>query len=221
MEKFCSTSCEQPDGENFINTNDQSSFVSNTGNSDVLFEEFTTQKTPILQMHFDAKLGKEDVLQEFDLATQDFISSYQKSNGSKWFYKVLTFTGTKSRNSTKGNVLASVFFNTDKGIYKDEYISLMNTDDRKGGWDLYLFSAAVLSDPITWIEVKNASVSLQGKDEWFLKYFEVYIFGFDQNVPTQGNSRIVSEPYSWLDNTCELCWDTFYTQNIGVGRMIF
>jgi len=219
---LCLTSCEQPEGGAFINTNEQAGFLSTTGNSDTVFEEVFSEKKPEFYRHFDATLSKEEVLAEFDLETQDFISISDKMSNSRWFYKVLTFTGTKARSGTKGNVSVSVTFDSDKGVLKDRNIELKETnDDRKGGWDIYLFSVGFSEDSLKWVEAQKASISLKGTDEWFLEYFEVSALAIDQNISATGRTKIVSEPELWLDNTCKNCWDTYYTNIVGTGRLIF
>ena len=172
-------------------------------------------------MHFDANLSKTEVLKRFNQESKNYIQSHHKAS-TQWFYEILTLTGTQDKNGTDGKVRASVYFNTSRGAHEHENVRLANPgDDREGGWDVYLLDTAFPNYAVDWVEAESASISLKGKDGWFLKDFEVLAFYFHQNVPATNSTRILSSPNVWLDNHCKKCWDTYFTGNVGTDRLNF
>ncbi|WP_109436279.1 hypothetical protein [Aquimarina sp. AU119] len=220
-------SCEQPDGvTEFINTNDQAGFMSTTGNSDKIIDEAELETiSPLLHMSFDGDVSEEQASTKFNEAVAVYLTnnkSDNKGSGTELLYRIWNYTGTKKDNDTDGKVKAHVGFNTNKGEYYDINVILDNEgDDREGGWDYYLIKTNLPKEDVAWVELRNAFIQLQGQDGWYLKRYYLIILDSDQVQFAVGASDIVSEAEVWLDNTCDLCWDTFSTGIIGEGRLNF
>ncbi len=220
-------SCEQPDGvTEFINTNERAGFMSTTGNSDKIIDEAGLETIdPVLHMKFDGDLTEEQASTKFNEAVALYLANNKSDNRDiekEWLYRIWNYTGMKKDNDTDGKVKVHVGFNTNKGEYYDINVILDNSgDDREGGWDYYLIKTNFSKEDVVWVELRNAFVQLQGTDGWYLKRCYLVILDSDQEQPAIGTSAIVSESEVWLDNTCNLCWDTFSTGNIGEGRLNF
>lgn len=220
-------SCEQPDSKaDFINTNPEESFISTTGNSDTFINKDISEVVkPLLHMSFDKDLSEEEASAKFDKAIEAYLTKNKNQNKGtsiEWLYRIWNYTGTNNYNDTDGSVRAFVGFNTSRGEYYHTNVILDNSgDDREGGWDYYLIQTNFSQQEVTWIELKNAFIQLQGTDGWYLKSYYLLVLDSDQILPAIGSSTIVSEAEVWLDNTCDLCWDTFSTGNIATGRLDF
>ncbi len=220
-------SCEKSDTETVdIKENIPEGFLSTTGESDDIVNQSGKETiTPVLQMHFDKNVSKEEAFARFNKQVETYtdISIGPVYGTSKeWFYQIWTNTGSQVNAATNGTVHASVYFNTNKGGKHTSYINLNNPgDDREGGWDAYLMKTAIAGKSVSWVETKHAHIRLKGTDGWFIKHFYVYVKSFHQSVPATGYSAIVSKPNRWLDNTTANGWDYYHTGTIGSSRLNF
>lgn len=200
-------------------------FKSVTNNQDQNLE-VTSLSEPLLKMHFDEKVSFEEANRQWDAAVSSYISERRKQNrdfSTEWIYRVWTFTGTQSNNDTDGDVGTYVRFTTSAGSMTSSFNWMDNFgDDREGGWDAYLFSSSFPGAAVEWVEVDYAHLYLEGTDGWFVKDFVIQIWREDQTVSATGFSNCWAQPNVWLDNNCSnTCWDSYYTGNIGSGRINF
>lgn len=218
-------SCEKSEvNSEIINEDNQEEFMSTTGNSDsIIFEKNTSKITkPILHMHFDASLNKEEVSTEFNKVVNEQFGKGSALRSTEWNYQIYTYTGTQTNNSTDGDVYVFAGFNTDTGTFSTT-VELDNAgDDREGGWDVYLFTTNIDEGlAVNWVEATAATIALKGTDGWFLKRFYVTIRTWKQSVGSTGSSTVASVPEIWLDNPNSNEWDYYLTGNIGHGRLNF
>lgn len=222
-------SCEKPYDETELPDydNKEEGFKSLTGNSDSVNRDIFEVSSPILHKHYDASLSREEVDAKFNKEVEGYI---QKNNltarSTEWYYQIETYTGTGSSNGTNGNVWARVNFLTDQGHRHLAYVELDRfwINDRKGGWDRYLFRSSIQNPSIDWVEIEQATLALQGTDGWYVEFFAVRVQNNYQRAPATGNSIMFSEPEIWLDNSTSGGWDYYYTGYFGgtaTGRMNF
>ncbi len=177
----------------------------------------------LFHKHYSSTLSAEEAETKWnnDVKEFDFPPSL-KGSSTEWFYNVSTRTGTQSNNGTDGRVECTIRYRTDIGYYTKSRANLNNAgDDREGGWDYYLVRSFISGKAIKWIELRNATIYLKGKDGWFVTNFKVCLRPNSQNIPATNFSHIHSEPNVWLDNSSSSGWDSYYTGNIGYGRMTF
>jgi len=217
-------SCQKEEAENdlFIENAQEEGFLSETGNNDSEIEATSEILSPLLHRRYDASLSREEASALFDSE----ISKFKKENGqasraSYFYFQVETRTSNYAHSQTDANVWARVNFLTDKGTKNVPWFPLNNTgDDRQNGaWDFYYFGTHASS--ISWLEAKSATVALQGTDGWHVKYFDVRVYSWKQSASATGNTRAISNPEIWLDNTTSSGWDYYSTGNVGTGRTTF
>ncbi len=200
-------------------------FKSTTGSNDEVLDLKSKSNLPVLKMHFDKDVSKEEAMLKFNLAVDSYISKQpvqDKAFSTEWFYRVWTYTGHQSNNDTDGDVGAYIRFTTSKGGYTPPFNWMDNSgDDREGGWDAYLFKASFPGEAVEWVEVDYGRVYLKGTDGWFITQFVVQLWTSDQTLPAQGFSQFWSYPNVWLDNDSGSGWDNYYSGNIGTGRITF
>ncbi|MEW7281150.1 hypothetical protein ABW636_21345 [Aquimarina sp. 2201CG1-2-11] len=203
--------------EGFLSTTGESDDIVNYSNKEII--------TPVLQMHFDNSVTKEEAFIRFNKQVETYtdISIGPVYGTSKeWFYQIWINTGSQTNAKTNGIIHLSVYFNTDRGGKHTSYINLNNPNyDRECGWDAYLIKTNISNQPLSWVEVKHAHIRLKGTDGWFVKHFYVYVQNIDQTMPSLEHTTIISNPNRWLDNTIADGWDYYHTGNIGVNRLNF
>ncbi len=220
-------SCEKPDAETEVTKEiGHEGYMSITGESDsILSKNLQEIASPILQMHFDKNVSKEEAFARFNKQASKFtgiIINPNSGTSKEWFYQIWTNTGVQANAQTDGTVHASVYFNTNKGGKHTAYVNLNNPgDDREGGWDAYLMKTSIPGQPVSWVETKHAHIRLKGTDGWFIKHFYVYVKSFHQSVPATGYTSIVSKPNQWLDNNTSTGWDYYHTGTVGHSRLNF
>jgi len=218
------TSCQKEETENdpFIENSQEEGFFSKTGNNDSEIEISSDFLTPLLHRSYDSSLSKEEAVALF----HQEVSKYEKENGetqraSYVRFEVWTRTSDIAHSQTDANVWARVNFLTDQGSKNVPWFRLNNEgDDRQNGaWDFYYFGTHISS--ISWFEAKSSTVALQGTDGWHIKYFDIRVWGHKQFPSATGNSRVLSNPEIWLDNSTASGWDYHYTGYVGTGRTTF
>ena len=222
---FFNISCEKTQTETDLplGENQVEAFNSKTGNNDSAIEAGSEVFSPLLHIRYDASLNKEEASALFNKA----VSKYMKENGqanktaSYFYFEVWTRTSNYAHSQTDGSVWARFNFLTDQGIKNLPWAKLNNEgDDRQNGaWDFYYFGTHASS--INWLEAKSTQVALRGTDGWHVKYFDIRVWASKQFSSATGNSRVLSNPETWLDNTTATGWDYYYTGNVGTGRMNF
>lgn len=223
------TSCEKSEGTmetELIVAQQEEGFKSETGNTDTALKIDPNASQPILKMHFDTTISKEEAIHSFDEAANEFISKQpiqNKAFSTEWYYKVWTYTGNQSNNGTDGDAGTYVRFNTSAGGYTAPFNRMDNIgDDREGGWDAYLFKASFPGKAITWVEINYATLYLEGTDGWFVTDFVVQINAENQTLPATGASSLWCKPNVWLDNSCSnSCWDSYFCNKNNTGRLNF
>lgn len=219
------TSCqkEEPQNELFIENTQEEGFVSKTGNNDSEIEATSEVLTPLLHRSYDASMSKEEAAALFHADVAKFEKENGKTNrpGKYIKFEVWTLTSSLSHSQTDANVWARANFLTDKGSKNVPWFRLNNegNDRENGAWDFYYFGTHTSS--INWFEAKSATVALQGTDGWHIKYFDIRVWGSKQYSSASGNSRVLSNPESWLDNNTSSGWDYHNTGYVGTGRTTF
>ena len=209
-------------------------FKSETGNSDVDLDITSDATSPIFTMHFDNDVSKEDAILEFDKAVESYLSGQQESTSigakslgteafsTEWFVKVWTYTGTQTHNNTDGTVGTYLKYTTSAGNHYAPFAFLDNVgNDREGGWDAYLIRTFIPGVAIEWVEIDYGTIYLKGTDGWFITDFVAQLTTGNQSINATGFSQFWSEPNVWLDNDTDSGWDSYYTGNIGTGRLNF
>jgi len=222
---FFATSCEKTETETDLPNEDskEEGFYSKTGNNDSEIESPSEFLTPLLHRRYDASFSKEEAQALF----RSEVVKFKKENGhtnrtaSYIYFDVDTRTSNYAHSQTDANVWARVNFLTDKGPKNLPWFRLNKTgDDRQNGaWDFYHFGTHVSS--INWLEAKSATVALQGTDGWHVRYFDIRVYGYKQYSSATGNSRVLSNPETWLDNNTSSGWDYYSTGYVGTGRTTF
>lgn len=218
-------SCEKSETETDLPKEDSQDegFNSHTGHNDSIMDVTSKTLSPLLHLRYDASLSKEEAEASFDMAVAKFIkeNGHAEKTSSYFTFRVWTRTGNLSHSQTDGNVWARFNFLTDKGPKHLPWVRLNNEgDDRENGaWDFYYFGSHASS--INWLETKSATLALQGTDGWYVKYFDVRVYSWDQYVSATGSTRILSDPETWLDNATSGGWDYYYTGYVGTGRLNF
>lgn len=218
-------SCEKTETETDLpdRDNQEEGFTSKTGNNDSEIEIASGVLSPLLHKRYNAFLNKEEAEALFNTAISEFIkeNGYVHKSSSYFNFKVATRTGNYAHSQTDGNVWARFNFLTDKGHQYLPWVRMNNEgDDRENGsWDFYYFGTHAPS--INWLEAESGSLALQGTDGWYVKYFDLRVLSWDQQVNATGSTRFLSDPETWLDNTTSSGWDYYYTGNIGTGRLNF
>lgn len=219
-------SCEKSETETElpIEKSQEEGFISKTGNSDSEIETTNEFLSPLLHKRYDASLSKEEAVALFHEAVSKFKKENERTNrtgtASYFYFEVWTRTSNYAHSQTDGSVWARFNFLTDKGHKHLPWARLNNEgDDRENGsWDFYYFGTHASS--ISWLEAESTQVALRGTDGWHVKYFDIRVWSHKQSSAT-GNSRVLSNPEIWLDNTTSTGWDYYYTGNVGTGRMNF
>ncbi len=222
-------SCEKSEvSPEVVNVQEQEGFMSTTGQSDTVLESNALDgQKPLLHMHFDGDLSKSEAIARFDEAVAEYKRNninQVKSVNSQWIFKIQTFTGTEQNNQTDGTVKAAVYFETNINAAWHTDFNLDNPgNDREGGWDFYLFGLRYTGgQTVSWVEVKSATIQLQGMDGWYLRGFDVIVHPWDQDDrPATGRSIIVTNPDVWLDNESDSAWDLYGTYYTGRERLTF
>lgn len=218
-------SCEKSEYDPSVHDNEpqEEGFTSETNNSDSEIEISSEILTPLLHKRYDASLSKNEASALFHAEVAKFEKENGHSNRSASYIKfeVWTRTSNYAHSQTDGNVWARFNFLTDQGSKNLPWARLNNAgDDRQNGaWDFYYFGAHVSS--INWFEAKSSTVALQGTDGWHIKYFDIRVWGHKQYSSATGNSRVLSNPEIWLDNSTSTGWDYYYTGYVGTGRTTF
>lgn len=222
---FFSISCEKLETEADLPTEEVEveGFKSETGNYDSAIESTSEVLLPLLHLRYDASLSQEEASALFNTA----VSKYMKESGqanktaSYFYFEVWTRTSNYAHSQTDGSVWARFYFMTDKGSKNLPWARLNNEgDDRQNGaWDFYYFGTHASS--ISWLEAQSTQVALKGTDGWHVKYFDIRVWAYKQSADATGNTRVLSNPELWLDNTTSSGWDYYYTGNVGTGRMNF
>ncbi|MBQ0736220.1 hypothetical protein [Aquimarina celericrescens] len=229
---FFIVSCEKSDVEietnQILETEKEEGFKSKTGNDGEALNNTKEESVlPVMKMHFGKDVSKEEAMRKFDAAVKTYISKQPvqtKAFSTEWYYKVWTFTGTQSNNDTDGDVGTYVRFTTSAGAYTSNFnwMDEFWDDDFEGGWDAFLFKSSFPGRAVEWVEVDNATLYLEGTDGWFVTDFVIQMAPDYQTLPATGFSSFWAHPNVWLDNSCSnSCWDSYYTGNIGTGRLNF
>ncbi len=200
------------------------SVTTNSDNPVVIIEDQDSK--PLLKMHFGPEVTYEEANAIWDAEIKAYmsrLSAEERAFSTEWFFKVWTKTGTQANNDTDGDVGTYVRFTTSVGAITSSFKWMDNFgDDREGGWDAYLFRQTYPNQAIQWVEVDHATLYLEGTDGWFVTDFVIQILNNIQSIPATGFSNCWSHPNVWLDNNCSnSCWDSYYTGNIGTGRVNF
>jgi len=221
-------SCDKSETETELPKTDtqEEGFMSKTGNSDSAIEETSEMLSPLLHIHFDSALSKEDVDAKFDEAVGTYLKENKIADKSSknWYYKIQTYTGKGRNNETDANVWGRVDFVTDRGHRHLAWVELdsgLFYDSREGGWDAYLFRSTSQNPSINWVEAERATLALQGTDGWYVKRFDVHVHTSYQSTSATGGSHIFSNPNQWLDNANSSGWDYYGTGKVGYGRLNF
>ncbi len=226
-------SCEKSDLNTETNQSieTEEGFKSTTGNNDQVIENNDSKiNQPILQLHFDENISKEEAMLKRNEVVEEYMSrqpTQQKGYSTEWLFEVWVYTGTQTDNNTDAHVLLITNFNVDQGKFmkRRETVQLdkPNYDDREGGWDYYLFrSSRPESTRITWVEIDNAKLSLKGTDGWFVKELTIAIFPDVQTAPMSRWSYLNVSPNVWLDNEKPKGWDAYRTGSIeNTGKALF
>ena len=200
---------------------------SETNNNDQALEIIESEYTqPLLTMHFDANVSDEEANKQWNTAVEEYLSRRtveDRAFSTEWIFRVWTTTGTQSNNGTDGSVGTYVRFTTSAGARTSTFKWMNNPgNDREGGRDAYLFSESYPGQGVQWVEIDNATLYLEGTDGWFVTEFIIQMWNSDQTISATGFSNCWSYPNVWLDNNCtNSCWDSYYTGNIGSGRINF
>lgn len=217
-------SCEKSEyePEEYIEKNQEEGFLSKTDHADSIIETTSEILVPLLHKRYDASMSKEEAGALFHEAINRFEKENSLTQRASYIkFEVWTRTSNIAHSQTDGNVWARFNFLTDKGSLNLPWARLNNAgDDRQNGaWDFYYFGAHASS--ISWLEAKSATAALQGTDGWHIKYFDIRVWGYKQFSSATGNSRVLSNPEIWLDNTTSTGWDYYYTGYVGTGRTNF
>ncbi|GAA4271489.1 hypothetical protein U6A24_12960 [Aquimarina gracilis] len=222
-------SCEKSDVETETNqileTEKSEGFKSKTGNDGEILNIKETV-APVLKMHFDEGVPKNEAMLQFNAVVEEYISKQPKQANkgfsTEWFYRVWVKTGTQTNNQTNGDVGTYVRFTTSVGGYTPAFNWMDDAGDSlDGGWDGYLFRAAFPGQAIEWVEVDYGHLYLKGTDGWFVKEYVCQLWDSDQTVAATGFSGFWSHPNVWLDNDTSAGWDSYYSGNTGSGRINF
>ncbi len=222
---FFAISCEKTETEIDLPKEESKGegFYSKTGNNDSEIDATSEVLSPLIHKRYDASLSKEEAQALFQTAVSKFIKETGHTNrtASYFYFEVWTKTSNYAHSQTDGSVWARFNFMTDKGSKNLPWARLNNEgDDRENGsWDFYYFGAHASS--INWLEAESAQVALRGTDGWHVKYFDIRVWAYKQFSSATGNSRVLSNPETWLDNNTSTGWDYYYTGNVGTGRMNF
>ncbi|MDY8137620.1 hypothetical protein [Aquimarina sp. 2201CG5-10] len=225
---FFIISCEKSDTKTEIfEIQEEEGFKSSTGNQDQVLnigEEEIQQ--PLLHMSFGKEISEEEAELHWNNAVKEYMRKNPIQNrdySTNWGYTIRTYTGTQIYNNTNGLAQASVSFYTSAGTHHTGYVDLDNpgNDRQRGQYDYYLFRTSIIGQAVSWVEVNNAHLRLEGTNGWFVKEFNVYVLRYDQTVPASGSSYIITAPNIWLDNENPNGWDYYNTLNIGIGRLTF
>jgi len=231
------TSCEQAEiiqNSDVIETaNDLEGFKSTTDNADNPQPLTDVEMTvPVLHHRFNGDMSREEVEAQWTKMVADYISTLEdrqlddRGVSTEWFYSIYTHTGTQSNNGTDDDVYAYVNFRTDKG-YRTQgaYLDNFGDDREEGDWDMYLIKTHMPGQAVNWVEARWGQLSLKGTDGWFVKRFNVYVFGSYQTVSSNGYSHINSYPDVWLDNASSSGWNSYVTHSdtktVRGGRLNF
>lgn len=198
-------------------------FKSETGNTDEVLKIEDNATLPLLKMHFDATVSQKEAINSFNKATDEFISKQPKQNkafSTEWYYKVWTYTGTQSYNTSNGAAGTYVTFNTSVGAYSTVFNRLNDHPDGSG-WSASLFRGSVPGLAIQWVEVDYARLYLQGTNGWFVTNFVIQILPGDQTLSSAGSSTLWCYPNVYLDNTTSSAWDSYFCNPANTGRLNF
>jgi len=210
-------SCEEsdvsslPDGQEFENTLKSDHNVINEADID----------EPLLQITFDATVGEEIVLAEFDKA----IKKYKSENNSKYSrssvtappnyerefeYRTLIETdGAHTKAGSPGTVYLTVKFLTSHGT-KTHFTKINQSGNyMEGGISILSYVTAKFTDPITWIAISGATLWHQGDNGWLPRSVSI---NRELTNNIQGNTYLYYfNGSNWLDapDGCQYCWDTY------------
>jgi hypothetical protein len=198
---------------------------SKTGDGDIASE---SNAIPLeSEVLYHKSYSKDLSLEEADaLWNEEMINlqlpSLKMAKSTEWFHWVRTRTGTQSYNDTDGDVYVRIYYKTDIGYYvTGSFLDNFGDDREKGDWDYYLVRSSISGKAVSWVELNSSRLYLKGTDGWFVTHFYVGLYRSKQNIPSTGGSYIFSYPYVWLDNSSSSGWDSYYTGNIGYGRLNF
>lgn len=207
--------------------NREEGLMSKTGNQELVDDsagDELLQTEVVLHMQYSKDLTAEEAEAEWNKDVANFeMPSNLKAYSTEWFFRVRTHTGPQTNNGTDGRVECKIRFTTNIGGYITGRYNLNNAgnDREEGDWDFYLVRTYIANRAISWLEVDYAYLYLQGTDGWFPTDFDVYATPYYQSIPATGGTYIFSAPNVWLDNNSSTGWDTYYTGNIGYGRLRF
>ncbi len=227
-------SCEKSDLNTETNQSieTEEGFKSTTGNNDQVIENNDSKiNQPILQLHFDKNVSKEEAMLKRNEVVEEYMSkqpTQQKGYSTELFYEVWIITGTQTDNNTDGFVSLATDFNSDQVdllIRESVQLDIPNYDDREGGWDYYFFRYKGYRPErvrVSWVEIDSARLALQGTDGWFVKELTIAIFPSVQTAPASGGCYFSVSPNIWMDNEKPNGWDLYYTGSIeNTGRILF
>jgi len=219
-------SCQKEETENDFNIENaqEESFVSQTGNSDSEIEITSDILSPLLHVQYDGSMSREEAQLAFDAEVAKFMKSDGEASKSSalLYFEVHTYTGTASGNETDGRATLTVDFRTDRGMYRaqSDLNNPIKNDREKGVWDFYSFRKH-MPFSANWVELKNATLALQGSDCWFVKSLVIYVPSDKQRSAASGYSFAWLYPNTWLCSSNSFFWDYYRNDNMNGGRLTF
>lgn len=206
-----------PNLEEGLKSNTGEQVITSEPNEDLVKSEVVYHKS----YSKDLSVEEADALWNQEVAQLE-LPSLKMAKSTEWFHWVRTRTGTQSNNDTDGDVYVRIYYKTDIGNYvKGTFLDNFGDDREKGDWDYYLVRSYISGQAISWVEEQSARLYLKGKDGWFVTHFYVCMLQNKQNIPSTGGSHIHTNPYVWLDNSTDSGWDSYFTGNVGYGRLNF
>ncbi|MBM1104880.1 hypothetical protein JQC67_01900 [Aurantibacter crassamenti] len=220
------TSCQKEETENelFIESSQEEGFTSKTGYNDSELVSSLETLTPVLYKQYSGSLSREDAETSFLEEVHKFMIEEKSASKSEAFIyiKVAIRTDTDPHSQTDGNVWGRINFLTNNGDYQVPWFRLNDpsrNDFENGSWDFFYLKGHIPRS--NWIEVKNATLALQGTDGWNVKWFDVHLQDDSRYSRASGRTDIYNNPEVWLDNTTNSGWDFYNTGNVGRGRLTF